>query len=159
MSTDFCLSVVTPEGKILEERVSELTAPGALGEFGVLPGHARYMTTLDIGELCFRNSSGDQQTLAMSHGFAEINLDRVTILAQTAEMANKIDIARAELSLQRAQERMDEMEQDTDIQRAWTSLQRAMVRLQVAKAAGVATRAATIVTTATPIPGEESAGD
>ena len=155
MQEAFNLTVVTPEGEILDEPVRELTAPGTWGEFGVLPHHARYMVALGIGEICFTDASGTRRTLAVAGGFAEVHAAGVTILAQTAEMADGIDVARAEAARDRAERLLKAPDADTDIDRAWASLQRSMARIEAAKAAGITSTGRAITTTEAPIPGEE----
>src|SRR5690348_52026 len=91
------LIVVTPERQLLRESVVEVTVPGLEGQLGILPGHAPLMTELGIGELSYRtNTSSQPIVLAVISGFAEVLADRVTVLAETAERAEEIDLARAE---------------------------------------------------------------
>src|SRR4030095_4642420 len=93
--------LVTPERQILKETVSEVTVPGADGYLGVLPGHAPLITELGVGELTYR-TIGDQKgggqngLLAVIRGFAEVLPDRVSVLAETAEFAEDIDLTRAQ---------------------------------------------------------------
>ena len=128
------LEVVTPERQVLGTEVDEITAPGALGYFGVLPGHTPFLTTLGMGELGYR--IGNQwEYLAITWGYAEVLPNKVTLLAQTAEMAEEIDIERAERAQRRAEERLREWSTqaaDVDFERASAALQRAHIRLQVA---------------------------
>src|SRR5919204_502365 len=90
------LEVVTPERRVLSTEVDELTAPGALGYFGVLPGHTPFLTTLGLGELGYRIGN-EWEYLAITWGYAEVLPNQVTILTQTAEMAEEIDIERGGL--------------------------------------------------------------
>jgi F-type H+-transporting ATPase subunit epsilon len=128
------LEIVTPERLVLSTEVDEVSAPGALGYFGVLPGHTPFITTLGLGELGYR--IGNQwEYLAITWGYAEVLPNKVTILTQTAEMAEEIDIERAERAKRRAEERLREWSTataDIDFERATTALQRAAIRLQVA---------------------------
>jgi F-type H+-transporting ATPase subunit epsilon len=128
------LEIVTPERLVLSTEVDEVSAPGALGYFGVLPGHTPFITTLGLGELGYR--IGNQwEYLAITWGYAEVLPNQVTILTQTAEMAEEIDIERAERAKRRAEERLREWSTtgaDIDFERASTALQRAAIRLQVA---------------------------
>src|SRR5262245_43371461 len=89
------LEVVTPDRSVVAERVDEVEIPGADGYFGVLPGHTPLLATLQVGELWYRKGN-DKVYLSIAFGFAEVLPDRVTILAQLAELADEIDIARAE---------------------------------------------------------------
>jgi F-type H+-transporting ATPase subunit epsilon len=135
MADSIQLVVVTPERQILKETVSEVSLPGADGYLGVLPGHAPLITELGVGELTYRLSSapsggGQSGLLAVMSGFAEVLPDRVSVLAETAEFAQDIDLARAEAALKRAQERIAKGG-DIDWDRATLALQRALVRIQV----------------------------
>jgi F-type H+-transporting ATPase subunit epsilon len=128
------LEVVTPDRQVLSVEVDEVTAPGANGYFGVLPGHIPFITTLGLGELGYR--IGNQwEYLAITWGYAEVLPNHVTILTQTAEMAEEVDVERAERANRRAEERLREWSTttaDVDFERASTALQRAAIRLQVA---------------------------
>ena len=130
------LVIVTPERQLLKERVSEVTLPGAEGELGVLPGHAALITELGIGELRYRKSDGTlSEPIAIIRGFSEVLPDRVTVLAETAEFAEEIDIERAKRSRERAEKRIaaGPGTQDIDWDRATAALQRAMIRIRVAE--------------------------
>src|SRR5262250_1293995 len=124
------LVIVTPERQILKQTVSEVTMPGADGYIGVLPGHAPLITEMGVGELTFRTTDAQSGLLAVIHGFAEVLPDRVSVLAETAEFAEDIDLQRAEAALKRAQERLAKGG-DIDWDRATLALQRALVRIQV----------------------------
>lgn len=134
------LIIVTPVRELLRESVVEVQLPGADGYLGVLPGAAPLITELGIGELTYHSKGGgaNSEPIAVIRGFAEVLPDRVTVLAETAELAHEIDVARAEAALKRAQERMASNAQDLDWDRATAALQRALIRIQVArKRAGV----------------------
>jgi F-type H+-transporting ATPase subunit epsilon len=127
------LIVVTPERQIIREKVVEVVVPGLDGELGILPGHAPLITELGIGELHYRTSaSANAVALAIISGFAEVLPDRVTVLAETAERAEEIDLARAEAALARAQKRVATSDPN-DWDRASIALQRAIIRIQVAR--------------------------
>jgi F-type H+-transporting ATPase subunit epsilon len=129
------LDVVTPERQVLSTEVDEVSAPGALGYFGVLPGHTPFITTLGVGELRYR--SGNQwEYLSITWGYAEVLPNKVTVLTETAEMAEEIDIERAERAKRRAEERLREWSTtvaDVDFERASAALERALTRLEVAR--------------------------
>ena len=128
------LIVVTPERQLLRGTVVEVTFPGLEGELGVLPGHAPLITELGIGELKYKTVSAGQGTsLAIMRGFAEVLPDRVTLLAETAERAEEIDLQRAERALARAKERLVQAKPEIDWARAEIALQRALIRIQLAK--------------------------
>ena len=132
--TSFKLEIVTPQRLIVSDEVAELIAPGAEGYFGVLPGHIPFITTLDIGELIYRKDK-DERHLAVTWGYAEVQGDKVIVLAETAERAEEIDATRAERARERAERRVHdwgEGNETIDFGRAQAALQRALTRLQVA---------------------------
>lgn len=128
------LVVVTPERQLLRQTVVEVTLPGADGQLGILPGHAPLITELGIGEMNYRAKSGDAGTLAVISGFAEVLGGRVTVLAETAERPEEIDVARAEEAKKRAEQRLAAAASDpsVDWDRAAVALQRSLIRIQVA---------------------------
>jgi len=124
------LQIVSAERLLVDETVDEVQIPGASGYLGVLTGHTPLLTTLQVGQLWYRQ--GDTKVhLAIAFGFAEIQPDRVTILAQIAERAEEIDPARAEEAKKRAELRLQQAK-DVDYERARAALQKALVRLHVA---------------------------
>src|SRR6058998_1497135 len=128
------LVIVTPERKLLSESIVEVTLPGADGELGVLPGHAALISELGIGELRYRTAGGAlSEPIAVIRGFTEVLPDCVTVLAETAERPEEIDLERAKAALERAEKRIagGAATQDIDWDRATASLQRALVRLKV----------------------------
>jgi len=128
------LIVVTPEKQLLRETVAEATIPGLDGQLGILPGHAPLITELGVGELTYRaGASGSVASMAVLRGFAEVLPDRVTVLAETAERAEEIDLTRAEAALARAEKRISAQDASMDLGRAAIALQRAIIRIQVAK--------------------------
>jgi len=129
------LIVVTPVRELLRETVTEVQLPGADGYLGVLPGAAPLITELGIGELTYHGKSGAEasEPMAIIRGFAEVLPDRVTVLAETAELSHEIDLARAEAALKRAQERIATNAPDLDWDRVTIALQRALIRIQVAR--------------------------
>jgi len=128
------LIVVTPERQLLRESVVEVTMPGLDGQLGILPGHAPLMTELGIGELAYRTSTSSQAlVLAVISGFAEVLPDRVTVLAETAERAEEIDLARAEAAKARAEKRLAAGDSNLDWDRANIALQRSVIRIQIAR--------------------------
>ncbi len=128
------LIVVTPERQLLRETVVEVTIPGLDGELGILPGHAPLITELGIGELRYRSANSSQLLLlAIIRGFAEVLPDRVTLLAETAERAEEIDLARAEAAKARAEGRLASHDGNIDWDRATVELRRALIRIQVAR--------------------------
>jgi F-type H+-transporting ATPase subunit epsilon len=130
------LIIVTPERQLLREKVVEVTLPGAGGCLGILPGHAPLITELGIGELTYRTKSvGEPGHLAIISGFAEVLGDRVTVLAETAERPEEIDVGRAEEAKKRAEQRLAAASSDPNLDwaRAAIALQRSLIRIQVAR--------------------------
>jgi len=97
----FELRVVTPRRLLLDEQVREVTAPGTAGEFGVLPDHITFLTSLDIGTMSYRAERGVRR-LAVRAGFAEVLNNVMTVLADDAVFAEDIDVAAARADLQEA---------------------------------------------------------
>ena len=126
------LVIVTPTRQLLRARTNEVSLPGANGYLGILPGHAPLMTELGIGELAFQGAP-QGAPLAIVRGFAEVLPDRVTVLAETAELAAEIDLERAEAAKARAEKRLAASATDIDWDRASVALQRALIRIQVAR--------------------------
>jgi F-type H+-transporting ATPase subunit epsilon len=132
MPESFQLEIVTPEKMVVRDVAEEAQIPGKNGYLGILPGHAPLITELAIGEITYR-SGGLARRLAVAWGFAEILPDKVTILAETAERPEEIDITRARQAKQRAEEQLKSGKTEEDFTRAEASLQRAETRLQVAE--------------------------
>lgn len=102
------LEVVTAQRMVFSEEVDEVTAPGVEGEFGVLPGHIPFITTLKIGEIMYRQGAA-KRYMAVTGGFAEVLADKVTILSESAQLADEIDIARAMAEKERAEAQLRKM--------------------------------------------------
>ena len=96
------LEIITPEQTVVKEEVDMVEAKGVNGEFGILPGHTQFLTTLDIGEIRYMKD-GVTTYLSASNGFAEVVEDKVVMLLDTAEPAEEIDIERAKRALERAE--------------------------------------------------------
>lgn len=126
------LEVVTPERLLISEAVDEVIAPGSEGEFGVLPGHCRFLTTLRIGELRYRQ--GEQwKRLSVSWGFAEVEPQRITVLAEIAERAEDIDMARAAAAAKTAELQIAAASKHEEMEAARAQLEKALLRLKVGK--------------------------
>ncbi len=132
MPDTFQLEIVTPEKMVVRDAAEEMQIPGKNGYLGILPGHAPLITELAVGEISYRNN-GYTHHLAVAWGFAEVLPDKVTILAETAERPEEIDVKRAQEAKQRAEERLKSGSTETDYARAQDALQRAETRLQVAE--------------------------
>jgi F-type H+-transporting ATPase subunit epsilon len=108
-----------------------VVAPGSEGEFGVLKGHTTFLTSLKIGTLRYKDTKGKERFLFINGGFAEVLPNKVTILAESAERRQNIDVERAKMAKDRAEKRLSEKREDTDIVRAEAALRRAVHRLKI----------------------------
>jgi F-type H+-transporting ATPase subunit epsilon len=126
------LDIVTAERTVLSDEIDILVAPGTEGQLGILPGHAPLMTMLTQGELMVRKG-GEESFYAVTGGFLEVRPDKIVVLADAAERAEEIDVARAEEARRRAQERLANPTAGIDISRAQASLGRSLTRLQVSE--------------------------
>ena len=130
------LEIVAPSRQVVRsERVDEVIAPGSEGEFGVLPGHTPFLTTLKVGMLSYREGA-QWHHLAVEWGYAEVGPDRVVILAEGADRASEIDLSEARLAKERAEKALSEKLEHSDYEKARIELLRAMVRIQVAEKHG-----------------------
>lgn len=129
----FEVTLVAPDHLVYEGRAQSLVAPGAEGYFGVLFNHAPMIAQLCTGELKIVEETGETRYFAISGGFLEVSsLGQVSIIADTAESAQEIDVARAKAAEARALERIASLDKDVDHARARGALQRALTRLKVA---------------------------
>ncbi|MFC4100426.1 F0F1 ATP synthase subunit epsilon [Paenibacillus xanthanilyticus] len=129
MST-FTLEIVTPERKVYAEDVNMVIVKGAEGELGILANHVPMVTPLRISSITIKKDRADQ-ILAVSGGFVEVRKDKVVILAESAELPESIDEARAQAAKKRAEQRLAGNADEYDFRRAELALQRAMNRLTV----------------------------
>ncbi|MGR3179611.1 MAG: F0F1 ATP synthase subunit epsilon [Candidatus Anammoxibacter sp.] len=127
----FKLNVLTPERNIFGDDVRGVTANGTDGCLGILPKHAPLLTSLEIGILTITGKDGSQKKMTLNGGFLEVINNEVTVLAETAENVDDIDVKRAESAKERAQQRLDQKNADTDLKRAGIALKKAVTRLQV----------------------------
>lgn len=128
------LTISTPERHVLGPiEVSSVTLPGGKGEFTVLPGHARLLSTLEVGVMNFETADGKKEFAAVSGGgFTEVFEDKVIVLADTFELAHEIDLERARKAEGKAQERLKAKENFIeDLEEAQRKLQRSLVRQEV----------------------------
>src|SRR5262249_14987492 len=117
---------------LVSDLVDEVIAPGSEGYFGVLPGHAPFLTTLGVGELTYRKGR-EEYHLAVAAGFAEVRNDKVIVLADAAERPDEIDRERAERARQRSEHRLSgRSQEEIDYARCSAALMRALTRLHVA---------------------------
>jgi len=132
MTDTFQLEIVTPAKLVVKDAAEEAQIPGLSGYLGILPGHAPLITELAVGVITYK-ASGATHTLSVAWGFAEVLPDKVTILAETAERPQEIDVERAQKAKDRAEQRLKSNDLQVDYTRAEDALQRAETRLNVAK--------------------------
>lgn len=134
MAGKILLEVVTPEKQLLSQQVDEVIAPGSEGEFGVLPGHCHFLSTLKIGELRYRV---DNQThhMAVLWGYAEVTPTKVTVMAEVAEKAEDIDVDRATDKVEEAERRLQAGGLPSEVKEAQISLEKARLRKKIAERA------------------------
>ena len=127
------LEVVTPDKTVVSGEVERAVCPGIEGEFGVLPKHVSLLSALKTGGLRYKAPGGREEYVFISGGFADVNNDVLTVLAESAELAQDIDTARAMAAKERAEKRIADHAEQTDVTRAEAALHRALIRLQVAQ--------------------------
>jgi F-type H+-transporting ATPase subunit epsilon len=126
------LEIITPERVVVRDEAELVEARGAMGDFGVLAGHIQYLTTIEIGEIRYMKS-GAAKSLATSGGFCEVFQDKITLLVDTAEFAEEIDVERAKRAQSRAEEALRELAQEDDEYRKHElALERAVARIGAA---------------------------
>jgi len=126
--------IVTPEGLILDEFVEMAVVPGAMGELGILPRHAPIVSRTVVGEVRVKPLEGDWEYFAVGNGYVKVHFDRLLLLADTAERASDIELARSEAAIARAEELLAKYrsgEAGVDVHRAEQSRKRALNRLKV----------------------------
>ena len=128
------LDIVTPDRVVLSTEADYVSLPGVEGDFGVLPDHIPYFAALRVACMHYE-ADGKTAWACVTGGFAEVADNRVQVLVDTAELADEIDLDRAEAAFRRAQERLEQAKHQTNVNvvRAEAALQRALVRLQAAK--------------------------
>ena len=131
MPDTFQLEIVTPEKLVVKEAVEEAQIPGLGGYLGILPGHAPLITELAVGVITYR-AQGVTRSLSVAWGFAEVLPDKVTMLAETAERPDEIDVARAQKAKERAEQLLKSNDPQLDYDRAQDALKRAETRIEVA---------------------------
>lgn len=133
MSTSLFLEVVTPDKQVLSSEVNYVGCPGVEGEFGVLKDHASLLSALKMGILRY-NTGDNDKFMFIAGGFADINNNKVTVLAESAELSEDIDAARATAALERAEKRLQKREEGgLDVFRAENALHRSMIRLSLVR--------------------------
>jgi len=130
MADKIQLEVITPEKLALRETVDEVTIPGVGGELGILPDHTPLISQVQTGVLSYRTGN-DKKQMHVSGGFAEVLPDKVSVLADVAELPEEIDVARAQKARERAEKRLSASGEEIDFRRAELKLQRALIRIQL----------------------------
>lgn len=125
------LEVVTPDKTVVSTDAEMVICPGVEGEFGILPHHVSLLSALKIGNLRYR-ANGKDEDVFISGGFVDVNNNRCSVLAESAEHARDIDTRRAQAARERAEQRLAQRDDDLDEVRAQVALQRALMRLQIA---------------------------
>ncbi|MBU4234169.1 MAG: F0F1 ATP synthase subunit epsilon [Desulfobacterales bacterium] len=129
---ELLLEVVTPDRLVLSTQAEVVVCPGVEGQFGVLPGHIAFLSALDIGEMYYK-AGGKTEYLAVSGGFAEVTGEKVTIVAESAEMGREIDVERAKRAQERAEKRLAAAKtENIDWTRAEAAMRRSLMRTKVA---------------------------
>jgi F-type H+-transporting ATPase subunit epsilon len=136
LPTSIQLNIVSADRALVDERVDEVEIPGADGYFGVLPGHTPLLALLGLGELWYRQGS-EKHFMLIEFGFAEVQPDRVTILAEAAEKPEEIDVTKAEAAKKRAEERLAQPNPDMDLERVRIAMLRSLIQLQVSTRAKI----------------------
>jgi F-type H+-transporting ATPase subunit epsilon len=132
MTESLQLEIVTPEKMVVQDRAEEVQIPGRNGYLGILPGHAPLITELGAGEINYR-SGGQTRRYSVAWGFAEVLPDRVTVLAETVEAAEQIDVSRAQQDLARAEEALKSAQTEEEFARFTNRVERARARIEVAQ--------------------------
>ncbi|MDR2017294.1 MAG: F0F1 ATP synthase subunit epsilon [Syntrophobacterales bacterium] len=133
MDNSLSVEIITPERVVVSDEAEMVEAKGSLGEFGIMPGHIRYLTSIEIGEIRY-TKDGNTRYLATSGGFAEVFDDKVTLLVDTAEFAEEIDVDRAKRAKDRAGTNLKDVSgEEEDYRRYELALMRAIARIGVAE--------------------------
>ncbi len=128
MASTIRLEIVTPDKLVLSQDVEYVGVPGLMGQFGVLKNHIPFLSALAIGSLYYR-TEGKIHYVFLSGGFADVTQDKLTILAESAERAEEIDIARAKKAREKAEQRLQQEQDRANAARAEAALKRAIHRI------------------------------
>lgn len=133
MAEKIKIEIVTPDALVVSAEVDEITASGTEGEFGVLPGHCHMLTSLKVGAVNYKDGSVIKH-LSLGGGYAEVGPEKVTILAETAEFAEDIDVERANKALTAAEELLKTLSSEEDAyEECLLSIEKAQVRIETAE--------------------------
>jgi len=119
---------------VFSDDVECLTAPGGLGYLGILAGHAPLLTNIEVGVVSIKMEDRTENKLSVGEGFLVVTAQGATLLVDTAEKKEEIDVERARAAMARARERISASGPDIDVDRAEAALKRAIARLKVANA-------------------------
>ncbi len=133
MTSELELEIVTPFGVTYSEKVNSCVVPGEMGQFQILNNHAPLVSVVKIGVIKIEKQDGKILYLATNGGFCEVKNNLIKVIVESAELADSIDVARAEYAKKRAAERMASHSTDTDFDRVRLALERAMNRLKVSE--------------------------
>ncbi|MDZ7715409.1 MAG: ATP synthase F1 subunit epsilon [Balneolaceae bacterium] len=136
----FEAQILTPEGSLFDGNVKGVQMPGVQGSFEVKTLHADIISTLDIGQILVRKSDGENQYFAVSGGFVEVHDNKLTLLAEAAELVDEIDVERAKEAKKRAEERLNSNDSDVDKERAEKAKARAENRIKLSVDVSVSTQ-------------------
>ncbi|HJR78222.1 MAG TPA: F0F1 ATP synthase subunit epsilon [Nitrospiraceae bacterium] len=134
MASKLLLEVVTPDRLLLSQQVDMVIAPGSEGEFGVLPGHCYFLSTLRIGELRYQTNDV-WHYMSVLWGFAEVTPTKVTVMAEVAEKAEDVDVERAQAAVEKAEQRLQVGGLPSEVKEAAISLEKARLRKRIAERA------------------------
>ncbi|NGP86924.1 F0F1 ATP synthase subunit epsilon [Fodinibius halophilus] len=138
--TSFKAQILTPEGSLFDEEVTGVRVPGEMGSFEIKTLHANIISSLEVGEILVRKATGEEQQFAVTGGFVEVVDNKLTLLAEAAELVEEIDVERAKDAKERAKERLEADDSDIDKERARKALKRAENRLKLAADFSVSTQ-------------------
>lgn len=131
MSNKLHLKIITPQKVIIDEQIDAFYSKSVAGEFGILPGHIPYMTDLDIGVTQYIKDNAKEYVSTMG-GVIQVKDGTITVLSDTAELGEQVDVTRARSAKERAEARLKAGTADIDVDRAQMALARAMARIQAA---------------------------
>jgi F-type H+-transporting ATPase subunit epsilon len=136
MADELMVEIVTPEKMAFSGKVEEITIPGIEGEFGVLKGHASLLSAIKFGELSYLRD-GRRTHYAVNMGYAEVTASKVTILVESAERADQIDVDRAKRAKEKAEQKLSKMaKEDAEYGKIEADLHRAEIRIKIAQHEG-----------------------
>ena len=131
MAKSYPLEIVTLKRTVFSDDVECVTVPGGLGYLGILAGHAPLLTNVEIGAISIKHEGGSHLEMVVGEGFLVVTPKSTTLLVDTAETKEEIDVERARKAMERARERLSASEKEVDIVRAEAALKRATARLKL----------------------------